>query len=199
MQRLRLPSRFMAADSWPLSQRDSRYPAIDVELCDCFLEYGETTAEMALMFTFVLFGTSLIWTGLSIAGAGTLLFAAAVFIARFVAFIPALLPAPLSWKHRLLIAWFGPRGLSSLLLVLLPVFAGLPGAEGLLTICCLVVLCSVVLHGLSPMVLIRSPQRLTCSSPASAPVPSQPCRAFKCRCDAGVGTDRPRGSRVHHH
>jgi hypothetical protein len=30
----------------------------DVELCDCFLEYGETTAEMALLFTFVLFGTS---------------------------------------------------------------------------------------------------------------------------------------------
>ncbi|MGH9696155.1 MAG: cation:proton antiporter, partial [Bryobacteraceae bacterium] len=32
--------------------------AVDVELCDCFLEYGETTAEMALMFTFVLFGMS---------------------------------------------------------------------------------------------------------------------------------------------
>jgi len=130
--------------------------AVDVELCDCFLEYGETTAEMALMFTFVLFGTSLIWTGLGIAGVGTLFFAAAVFGARLLAFIPALLPARLSWKHRWLIAWFGPRGLSSLLLVLLPVFAGLPGSERLLTICCLVVLCSVVLHGLSPMVLIRS-------------------------------------------
>ena len=37
--------------------------ALDVELCDCFLEYGETTAEMALLFTFVLFGSSLIWSG----------------------------------------------------------------------------------------------------------------------------------------
>src|SRR6185437_15314969 len=98
---------------------------------------------------------------LAVAGAGTLFFAAAVFGARLLAFIPALLPAPLSWKHRWLIAWFGPRGLSSLLLVLLPVFAGLPGSEGLLTICCLVVLCSVVLHGLSPMVLIRSPRGST--------------------------------------
>src|SRR4029077_5228647 len=44
--------------------------AIDVELCACFLEYGETPAEMALMFTFVLFGTSLIWTGLNIASLG---------------------------------------------------------------------------------------------------------------------------------
>ena len=36
--------------------------ALDVELCDCFLEYGQTTAEMALLFTFVLFGTSVVWT-----------------------------------------------------------------------------------------------------------------------------------------
>ena len=38
--------------------------ALDVELCDCFLEYGQTTAEMALLFAFVLFGSSLIWSGL---------------------------------------------------------------------------------------------------------------------------------------
>ena len=164
--------------------------AVDVELCDCFLEYGETTAEMALMFTFVLFGTSLIWTGLSVIGTGTFLFAAAVFVARFLAFIPALLPARLSWKHRLLIAWFGPRGLSSLLLVLLPVFAGLPGAEGLLTICCLVVLCSVVLHGLSPMVLIRGQGGSTAGDTSTA-VPNEPVAAVQetpltCPIDGGA-------------
>ena len=37
--------------------------ALDVELCDCFIEYGGVTAEMLLLFTFVIFGTSLIWTG----------------------------------------------------------------------------------------------------------------------------------------
>src|SRR5438270_752128 len=106
--------------------------ALDVELCDCFLEYGETTAEMALMFTFVLFGTSVIWNGLGIIGPATLLFAAAVFLARPLAFIPALLPARLSWRNRGVIAWFGPRALSSLLLVLLPVFAGFSGSDRLL-------------------------------------------------------------------
>ncbi len=40
--------------------------ALDVELCDCFLEYGQTTAEMALLFTFVLFGASLIWGGFTV-------------------------------------------------------------------------------------------------------------------------------------
>jgi sodium/hydrogen antiporter len=131
--------------------------AVDVELCDCFLEYGETTAEMALMFTFVLFGISVIWNGLGILGPVTLLFVGAVFAARPLAFLPALWPARLSWTNRALIAWFGPRGLSSLLLVLLPVFAGLPQSEHLLTICCLVVLFSVLLHGLSPSLLIKAP------------------------------------------
>ena len=131
--------------------------ALDVELCDCFLEYGETTAEMALMFTFVLFGMSVIWKGLGIAGGATLLFVLAVFVARPVAFLPALLPTKLSWKNRGIIAWYGPRGLSSLLLILLPVFAGAPYSERLLSICGLVVLFSVVLHGLSPSVLCRKP------------------------------------------
>ena len=133
--------------------------ALDVELCDCFLEYGQTTAEMLLMFTFVLFGMSVIWTGLGILGTATLLFVLATFAARPIAFIPALLPAKLPPKDRGLIAWFGPRALSSLLLVLLPVFAGLPQGDRLLTICCLVVLFSVLLHGLSPSFLIKPPQR----------------------------------------
>jgi hypothetical protein len=42
--------------------------------------------------------------------------------------------------------------------VLLPVFAGLPQAESLVTLCCLVVLFSVVLHGLSPSLLIKPPR-----------------------------------------
>ncbi|MCU1273851.1 MAG: hypothetical protein JWO48_1282 [Bryobacterales bacterium] len=129
---------------------------LEVELCDCFLEYGETTAEMALMFAFVLFGTSLVWTGLSIIRPETLLFTIAVFCARPAAFIPALLPTDLRWKDRLLIAWFGPRALSSLLLVLLPVIAGVPGSESLVPVCCLVVLFSVLLHGLSPNLLFRN-------------------------------------------
>lgn len=131
--------------------------ALDVELCDCFLEYGETTAEMALLFTFVLFGVSLIWSGLGVVSASTLLFTGAALLLRPLAFRPALsLARGLSWRNRALIAWFGPRGLSSLLLVLLPVFAGVPGTEKLLPVCCLVVLVSIVVHGLSPMVLLRN-------------------------------------------
>jgi sodium/hydrogen antiporter len=129
---------------------------------------------MALMFTFVLFGTSLIWGGLTVITPITLLFVLVVFAARLAAFIPALLPAKLSWKDRFLIAWFGPRGLSSLLLVLLPIFANIPGTERLLPMCCMVVLFSVVLHGLSPSFLIRNGvQDPNTSSLASEDLPTQ--------------------------
>ena len=86
--------------------------ALDVELCDCFLEYGETTAEMALLFTFVLFGASLIWEGLAILTPLTLLFALLVILARVAAFVPALAFTRLTRKEKLLISWFGPRGLA---------------------------------------------------------------------------------------
>lgn len=138
--------------------------ALDVELCDCFLEYGETTAEMALLFTFVLFGMSVVWSGFSVMSPTTVGFTALVFLARPLAFIPALLPAKTPWWSRILIAWFGPRGLSSLLLVLLAVFANLPGSSELVSICSLVVLCSVVVHGFSPALL---PKR----APTKAPPP----------------------------
>jgi NhaP-type Na+/H+ or K+/H+ antiporter len=129
--------------------------ALDVELCDCFLEYGETTAEMLLLFTFVLFGSSLIWSGFTVADGPALLFTAIVLLVRPLAFLLALARLPLEARARRLIAWFGPRGLSSLLLVLLPVFAGQTGSERLFALCSLVVLVSVVLHGGAPMLFSR--------------------------------------------
>jgi NhaP-type Na+/H+ or K+/H+ antiporter len=130
--------------------------ALDVELCDCFLEYGETTAEVALLFTFVLFGSSLIWTGLDILSISLVLFAVLVLLIRPAVFLPSLIRVKLSKHARFLISWFGPRGLSTLLLVLLPVFDGVPGSDRLFAICAFVVLVSILVHGGSLMMLGRS-------------------------------------------
>jgi len=89
---------------------------------------------------------------------------------RPLAFFLALLRSKLDRRSRLLIAWFGPCGLSSLLLVLVPVFAGVPGNESLFDICCLVVLLSVALHGGSLMLLRREDAPLLDPNrPRSAP------------------------------
>ncbi|HZJ00960.1 MAG TPA: cation:proton antiporter [Gemmatimonadaceae bacterium] len=135
----------------------------DVELCDCFLEYGEATAEMLLLLTFVALGTSLIWTGLTVIDFPTVVFAAIALIARTIVLYPVLTRAHVTGRDRKLVAFFGPRGLSSLLLVLLPVFAGITGAERLFSIASLVVLSSVVLHGSGIAYFLR---RNAISSPA---------------------------------
>jgi sodium/hydrogen antiporter len=148
--------------------------ALDVELCDCFLEYGQTTAEMTLLFTFILFGSSLIWKGLLAINVATLLFAAAVVLIRPVAFFLSLSRTRLDRRSRLLIAWFGPRGLSSLLLILVPVFEKTPGSEQLFVVCCLIVLLSVALHGGSLMFLGRTAppeSAVAMQITAAAPVP----------------------------
>jgi len=129
--------------------------AMDVELCDCFLDYGQATAEMFLLFTFVAFGAWLIWSGFSVADGRTLLFALLALAARTAVLLPVLAYAGVAPRDRRLIAWFGPRGLSSLLLILLPVFAGMPGGARLFELTCMVVLLSVFLHGAGIAVFLR--------------------------------------------
>jgi NhaP-type Na+/H+ or K+/H+ antiporter len=129
---------------------------LDLELCDCFLEYGETTVEMALLFAFVLFGAVLstlfatipLWPALALA-------LLSLFLMRPLAISLVLHRASLSRSARAFIGWFGPRGLSSLLLVLLAVQAHIPGADRLMVITGVVVLVSVVLHGVSATPLTR--------------------------------------------
>lgn len=128
---------------------------MDVELCDCFLDYGEASAEMFLLLTFVAFGASVIWSGFQVADPLTLGFAVLALLVRTAVLLPVLRLAEVDARSRRLIAWLGPRGLSALLLALLPVFAGTPGSVRLFQITCLVVLLSVVVHGAGIALFIR--------------------------------------------
>lgn len=121
---------------------------LNQELCDCFLDYGETTAEMAMLLSFVLFGVVL--SDLL----GTAPWATAIPLAAIVIFVirPAVLAGLLarvrmSWEAKLIISWFGPRGLNSLLLALLVVLAGVDGSELLLATVGVVVIASLLIHG----------------------------------------------------
>ena len=147
--------------------------ARDVELCDCFLEYGEATAEMLLLLTFVAMGTTLIWIGLGSLDWKIILFAVIALIARPVALYPMLAGLNLNMRDRRLISAFGPRGLSSLLLALLPVFAGIPNAEQIFTLTSVVVLLSVVVHGGGTAYFLQRSGLLASPAPAEvlAPLP----------------------------
>ncbi|HEY7346946.1 MAG TPA: cation:proton antiporter [Ktedonobacterales bacterium] len=122
----------------------------DVTLCDCFMDYGEVTAEMAMLLAFILFGvvlSSLLPLALlvpSLALAGLV-----ILVVRPLAVGLVLRRAKMSLAARAFIGWFGPRGLSALLLALLVVEADLPGSELLLAIVGMVALVSVIAHGVT--------------------------------------------------
>jgi len=125
-------------------------------LCDCFLEYGEATSVMTMMLSFVLFGVLLSATLGQAPVAALAMAGVVVFLARPVTLGLLLARAPnLSWRGRAFIAWFGPRGLTSLLYALLAVTAGVPRDVELLAVTGVVVLASVVLHGVSATPLSR--------------------------------------------
>jgi NhaP-type Na+/H+ or K+/H+ antiporter len=123
---------------------------LNQSLCDCFLEYGEVTSEMAMLLAFVLFGAVLsgmlgaVNLPLALALAGLV-----VFVIRPAVLNLVLARARMSWEAKLFVSWFGPRGLNSLLLALLVVQAGIPGAELLLGVVGTVVIASVAIHGAS--------------------------------------------------
>ncbi len=122
----------------------------NISLCDCFLEYGEVTAEVMMLLAFVLFGAvlSTLIPTIPLLPALILAFIALVLI-RPLGLGLVLLRARMSPLARLFMGWFGPRGLNSLLLALLAVQAAIPGAEGLLAVTGVVVVVSVLAHGIS--------------------------------------------------
>ncbi len=145
--------------------------AKDVELCDCFLEYGEATSEMLLLLTFVALGTTLIWAGLGSLDWRIIVFAVIALVARPIVLYPMLKGLNLNTTDRRLIAAFGPRGLSSLLLALLPVFAGVSGADQIFKVTSVVVLLSVVVHGGGTAYFLRKSAERGVAGPAREPAP----------------------------
>ena len=121
---------------------------LNQNLCDCFLEFGEIISEMAMLLAFVLFG--LVLSGIT----GTVSIGPALGLAALVIFglRPSVLGVILvrvrmSWEAHAIISWFGPRGLNSLLLMLLVIHAGVAGSELLLAAVGIVVLVSIAIHG----------------------------------------------------
>ena len=100
-----------------------------------------------------------------------MIFAAFAVLIRVPVYLISLLGSKVDRRGALLIAWYGPSGLSSLLLILLAVFAGLPGSDRLFAVCSLIVLISIVIHGASPMLLARITGRNRAEEPRAPEIP----------------------------
>jgi NhaP-type Na+/H+ or K+/H+ antiporter len=148
----------------------------DLDLCECFLEYGETTAELLMLLTFVLFGSSLIWPALGALNGRTIMFAALVlYVCRPAVLMLLLSRFKIPIQDKLFAAWHGPRGLNSILLALLVLLSGVAGGEQIFAVTGIVVVASVLLHGVLGTPLVawssRAPAAELVPDPANRDVP----------------------------
>jgi NhaP-type Na+/H+ or K+/H+ antiporter len=124
------------------------------KMCQCFLEYGEVTSEMAMLITFAVFGAVLstivasnITSVPMLPIVGLALWS--IFLVRPLVMGVLLIRANISWEAHALISWLGPRGLDSILLALLMVQAGLPNGEVFLAAVGVAAIASAAIHGAS--------------------------------------------------
>jgi NhaP-type Na+/H+ or K+/H+ antiporter len=144
----------------------------DLDLCECFLEYGETTAELLMLVTFVIFGSSLVQPGLAALDWSVVAFTALVlFVCRPLVLLAVLGRFDIPWRDKVFAAWHGPRGLNSILLALLVVVSGMAGGEQVFAVTGIVVLASVFIHGIlgTPLVVWASRAPAAEIPPASEP------------------------------
>lgn len=120
-------------------------------LCQCFLDFGGAITEMAMLVTFVLFGAALSPLAVAAPLPAALVLAGLLLVVIRPASVALVL---VGHRRRLsragvgLLAWFGPRGLASLLFGLIVYNAGLIG-DSVFGLVGVVVAVSIVVHGAS--------------------------------------------------
>jgi len=121
-------------------------------------EFMESEGQLLTMATFLVFGMVLAPVGLAHASGQTFVLALAFLtVVRIVPVVLSLTGTGLRWRDKLFLGWFGPRGLASILFVLLVMdgFA-FPGMEELIACVVLTVLISIVAHGISAFPIVKA-------------------------------------------
>ena len=119
--------------------------------CTFLFEFMETEGQLLMLITFLVFGATMLPEGIAHLRPEYLVYAAlSLTVIRMLPIAISLLGSGLSWPTTLFLGWFGPRGLASILFVLLILEeAGLEHREEVLAITVLTVALSVLLHGVT--------------------------------------------------
>jgi NhaP-type Na+/H+ or K+/H+ antiporter len=110
----------------------------------------EEIIEIVKLGIFVVFGSLLTFGGLFGDGwAAVGLVAVALLAARPLALAAALAGTKLDLGTKAFMAWFGPKGVASMTFALIVLSRGIPAGERIFNLVALVVLASVIVHGLT--------------------------------------------------
>lgn len=119
--------------------------------CEFLFEFMETEGQLLMLVTFLIFGAVLLPEGLADFQWSYVLYALlSLTIIRMIPIGVSLLGSKVRLPTYLFLGWFGPRGLASILFVLLILDeAEIANQSVLLTVTVITVVLSVLLHGLS--------------------------------------------------
>jgi NhaP-type Na+/H+ or K+/H+ antiporter len=126
-------------------------------VCKCLYDFGEAEGQLLTLLVFLTFGAALLPKALPQATGGAVLYALlSLTVVRILPVALSLLGTGLRPASVAFLGWFGPRGLASILFVLLVVEEGRLATGPLLeTVVVLTVLASTFLHGLTAYPLAR--------------------------------------------
>jgi NhaP-type Na+/H+ or K+/H+ antiporter len=119
--------------------------------CTFLFEFMETEGQLLMLITFLVFGATMLPEGVAHMQPVYILYALlSLTVIRMLPIAISLVGARLSWATTLFLGWFGPRGLASILFVLLILEeAAIEHRDEVLAITVLTVGLSVLLHGVT--------------------------------------------------
>ena len=114
-------------------------------------EFGETEGMQLILVVFLIFGLAMVPAAVPYWGVRELVYAlASLTVLRMVPVAISLIGAKLDWQTVTFIGWFGPRGIASVLYLLMAVAAiGVEGNEQVMSVIVLTIAISVYAHGIS--------------------------------------------------
>jgi len=131
-------------------------------------EFGETEGMQLILVVFLIFGLAMVPAAAPYWGVRELIYAlASLTVLRMLPVAISLIGTRLDWQTITFIGWFGPRGIASVLYLLMAVAAiGFDGYEQVMSVIVLTVAISVYAHGISAMPLSDRYGKSQLSDPA---------------------------------
>jgi sodium/hydrogen antiporter len=130
--------------------------AAEHEITETFIEFAENISAIFQVVTFFVFGALIVATGYNGDIWRLVVFVPfALLVARPAAVLLALVGTRLPRSQRLFVAWFGPKGVASMLFALFVLKSEVDAAGTIFDVAAIAILASIVAHGLTDTVGAR--------------------------------------------
>jgi NhaP-type Na+/H+ or K+/H+ antiporter len=130
--------------------------ASEGECPEGFVDFAESASTIFQVLTFFVFGALIVSTGFHDSIPAVIVFVAfAILVARPVAVLVSLVGTAVSRAERLFMAWFGPKGVASMLFALLVLKSSVAERSLVFDIASIVIVASIVVHGLTDTIGAR--------------------------------------------